>query len=137
VSNPEEASRRSVYIHVKRSLIFPLLDAFDLAEPDRTTAVRFSSTVPTQALSFLNGEFMNLQANTFAERLRKEAGKDVSAQVRLALNLATSRPPTDGDVRRGVGLIDALQREDGVSADAALQAFCLVVLNLNEFVYLD
>jgi hypothetical protein len=40
-------------------------------------------------------------------------------------------------VRRGVGLIETLQREDGVSSDAALQTFCLVVLNLNEFVYLD
>jgi hypothetical protein len=137
VSNAEEAARRSVYVHVKRSLLLPLLEAFDLAEPDRTTPVRFTSTVPTQALTLLNGEFLNTQARTFAERLKKEAGKDVSAQVRLALHLATSRQPTDAEVRRGIGLIEALQREDGVTADAALQAFCLVVLNLNEFVYLD
>lgn len=137
VSNPEEAARRSVYVHVKRSLLLPILDAFDLAEPDRTTAVRFSSTVPTQALSFLNGEFMNSQAKIFAERLKKEAGGDVNAQVRLGLSLATARQPSDAEVRRGVGLIEALRREDGASADAALQAFCLVVLNLNEFVYVD
>ncbi len=137
VSSPEEAARRSVYVHVKRSLLLPILDAFDLAEPDRTTPVRFASTVPTQALSLLNGEFMNTQARILAERLKKEAGKDVSAQVRLGLYLATSRAPTDAEVRRGVGLIETLQREDGVRADAALQAYCLVVLNLNEFVYLD
>jgi mono/diheme cytochrome c family protein len=137
VSSPEEAARRSVYVHVKRSLLLPILEGFDLAEPDRTTPVRFSSTVPTQALSFLNGEFLNQQAKTFAERLKKEAGKDVSAQVRLALYLATSRPATDAEVRRGVGLIEALMREDHASADVALQSFCLVVLNLNEFMYLD
>jgi hypothetical protein len=137
VSNPEEAARRSVYVHVKRSLLLPILDAFDLAEPDRTTPVRFSSTVPTQALGMMNGEFLHSQAKIFAERLKKEAGKDVTAQVRLALNLATARQPSEADVRRGVGLIETLQREDGVSADAALQTFCLVVLNLNEFVYLD
>ena len=36
-----------------------------------------------------------------------------------------------------VGLIQALQNEDRLSADAALQTFCLMVLNLNEFVYVD
>ncbi|MSQ96577.1 MAG: DUF1549 domain-containing protein [Gemmataceae bacterium] len=137
VSSPSEASRRSIYVHVKRSLILPILEAFDVAEADRPTPVRFASTVPTQALSFLNGEFMNLQAKIFAERLKKEAGKDVAAQVRLGLYLATSRMPSDAEVRRGVTLIETLEREDRISADAALQAFCLVALNLNEFVYLD
>ncbi len=80
---------------------------------------------------------MNEQARIFAGRLKKEAGNDVSAQVRLGLYLATSRPPTAAEIRRGVGLIETLQREDRVSAAAALQAFCLVVLNLNEFMYLD
>ena len=75
-SKPEDAARRSVYVHVKRSLLLPLLEAFDLAETDRTTPVRFTSTQPTQALSLLNGEFMNSQAKLFAERLKKEAGAD-------------------------------------------------------------
>ncbi len=83
-SPPEEQARRSVYIHVKRSLLMPLLDNFDLAEPDRTTPVRFTSTQPTQALTLLNSEFANKQAALLAERLRKEAGPDVGRQqVRL------------------------------------------------------
>jgi mono/diheme cytochrome c family protein len=136
-SKPDEASRRSVYVHVKRSLIHPLLEAFDFAEADRPTPVRFTSTQPTQALTLLNGEFMNSQAKIFADRLKKEAGDDVSAQVRRGLYLATQRSPSDAEVRRGVRLIEELQREDRVSGDQALQAFCLVVLNLNEFMYLD
>src|SRR5262249_4035496 len=133
----EEQNRRSVYVHVKRSLLYPLLDSFDLAEPDRPTPVRSSSTQPTQALAMLNGEFLNKQAQIFADRLVREAGKDASKQVRLALYLATGRPPTEADIRRGLDLIDALQREDGASADVARKYFCLMVLNLNEFVYLD
>jgi hypothetical protein len=137
MSKPADAARRSVYVHVKRSLLLPLLEAFDLAEADRTTPVRFTSTQPTQALSLINGEFMNQQAKIFAERLQREAGKETTAQVRLGLYLATSRPPSEADVRRGTELIDALRTKDGLSADAALQSFCLVVLNLNEFIYLD
>lgn len=136
-SKPEDAARRSVYVHVKRSLLHPILEAFDLAEPDRTTPVRFSSTQPTQALTLLNGEFINEQAKILAARLKKEAGDDAASQVRRGLYLATSRPPTDAEVRRGVTLIETLVREDGVSQDAAVQAFCLVLLNLNEFMYLD
>jgi hypothetical protein len=136
-SKPEDAARRSVYVHVKRSLLLPILEAFDLAETDRTTPVRFTSTQPTQALSFLNGEFMQTQAKLFADRLKRDTGNDIAAQVRLGLSLATSRQPTDAEVRRGVTLIETLQREDRISADAALQAFCLVVLNLNEVMYLD
>jgi hypothetical protein len=136
-SSPQEQARRSIYIHVKRSLLYPILESFDLAEPDRTTPVRFSTTQPTQALLMLNSEFLNQQAAIFAQRVQKEAGKETGAQVRLALSLATQRVPNDAEIRRGVDLIQALQTEDGLSPDAALKCFCLVVLNLNEFIYLD
>ena len=136
-STPEEQARRSIYIHVKRSLLYPILESFDVAEADRSTPVRFSTTQPTQALGMLNGDFLNKQAKLFADRLRREAGKDVGAQVRQALHFATARMPGEADIRRGVELIRDLQARDGASAEAALTAFCLVVLNLNEFVYLD
>jgi len=40
-------------------------------------------------------------------------------------------------VQRGVKLIAAMQKENAISADAALASFCLLALNLNEFLYLD
>jgi hypothetical protein len=136
-SSPEEQARRSVYVHVKRSLLVPILESFDVAETDRPTPVRFATTQPTQALAMLNGGFLNEQAELLAGRLRREAGGDRAAQVARALRLSTSRPASDAEIRRGVGLIATLESEDGVSPDEALKAFCLVVLNLNEFIYLD
>ncbi|HEY7423457.1 MAG TPA: DUF1553 domain-containing protein, partial [Gemmataceae bacterium] len=115
----------------------PILESFDAAETDRSTPVRFVTTQPTQALALLNGDFVNKQAGLFADRLRREAGSDIDKQVRLALTLATTRPPRDAEVRRGVDLIAALKAKDGVGEETALKYFCLVVLNLNEFVYLD
>jgi cytochrome c553 len=136
-STPEDQNRRSIYVHVKRSLLYPILEIFDLAEADRSTAVRFSSTQPTQALAMLNSDFINKQAAAFAHRLKQEAPADLERQVRLALYLATSRQPEEKEIRRGAQLVQALQTNDGLSADTALQTFCLMVLNLNEFVYLD
>jgi hypothetical protein len=37
-SPPEEQIRRSVYVHVKRSLLLPIFDAFDVAETVCSTA---------------------------------------------------------------------------------------------------
>ncbi len=91
---PEEQARRSIYIHVKRSLITPILESFDLAETDRSTPARFSTVQPTQALGMLNSDFLNRQAEVLAARLREEAGDDLHKQVRLALSLVASRTPT-------------------------------------------
>jgi Protein of unknown function (DUF1553) len=132
-----EQNRRSVYVHIKRSLLLPILESFDQPDPDRSSPVRFSTTQPTQALSLLNSDFINKQAVVFAARLRSEAGEDAAKQVRLALTLTTGRSPSDGEIKRGVGLIDTLRDKEGVSSETALRYFCLVALNLNEFVYLD
>ena len=136
-STPEEAARRSVYIKVKRSLLVPLLAAHDFADTDSSCAVRFATTVPTQALTLLNSEFMNEQAALFARKLEREAPGDVDAQVRLALRAVTQRPPSAKEVARGRALIDDLRSKDGLDAGRALSGFCLMALNLNEFIYLD
>ncbi len=135
-SPPDQQARRSVYIHVKRTLLTPLLEAFDLADPDSSCDARFETTQPAQALAMLNGKFMNDQAAHFAERLRREAGDDRLAQVRLAWQLALGREPDEASQRDALALFDTLQQH-GVQPDKALDYYCLLVFNLNEFLYLD
>jgi mono/diheme cytochrome c family protein len=136
-SAPEDQVRRSVYVHVKRSLLLPILDSFDLAETDRSTPARLITTQPTQALGMLNSTFIRRQSEALAARVQKEAGNQPADQVAYALSLATSRPPTKAEVERGVRLINDLQQKDKASAQHSLEILCLMVLNLNEFVYLD
>jgi mono/diheme cytochrome c family protein len=136
-SPPDEQSRRSIYAHVKRSLLMPILEGFDLAEVDRSSPVRFSTTQPSQALTMLNGGFLQEQAIRFADRLRREAGDRLDDQVRLALKLATAREPTEAERRRALDLIAGLASSGKLEPEAARRAFALLVLNLNEFLYLD
>jgi mono/diheme cytochrome c family protein len=136
-SSPEEERRRSVYIFVKRSLVTPIIASFDGADTDFTCPTRFSTTQPTQALGMLNSTFVNEQARIFARFLKEKVGADSAAQVRLALTRVTQRQPSPAEVDRGVGLIRSLQTDDKLSADDALATFCIVALNLNEFLYLD
>ncbi|QDU64262.1 Planctomycete cytochrome C [Planctomycetes bacterium Pan216] len=136
-SPPAEQNRRSVYIHVKRSLITPILASFDVADVDSSCPVRFETTQPTQCLATLNSEFLHERAKRFAEYLTKQAGDDPKSQVELALLRTLQRPATEAEIARGVKLINELMADDGATPEQALAYFCLVTLNLNEFLYLD
>jgi hypothetical protein len=133
----EETARRTIYVHVKRSLSVPLLSDHDQAPTDTPCAVRFTSTVSTQALGLLNSEFMERQSRLFADRLRKEAGENADAQIRHGLQLVLQRPPRDNEIALCRQTYEKLKNELHLSAETALQRFALIALNLNEFIYLD
>lgn len=135
-STPEQAARRSLYVHVKRSLAEPMLTAFDRADTDSSCPVRFATVVPTQALTMLNGDFAHQQASLLAARLAREA-HDLRAQLQLGLALVTQREARVGDVERLLALAASLRTEHGRSESEALQRCCLVLLNCNEFLFLD
>jgi hypothetical protein len=136
-SNPQEAARRSVYIHIKRSLVVPILSAFDSADTDFSCPARFTTTQATQALMLLNSDMMNDEAKAFAARLKKEAGDSPESRVKLALRLALSRDPNRDEITRGLKFMQTLKTKHKVTDEIALNQFALLILNLNEFVYLD
>jgi len=128
-------SRRSVYTFVKRSLLDPLIESFDAATTDTSCAVRFQTTQPTQALTLLNSEFIHKAARDMTERLVRSVGTDPVKFVTEALTLATGRTPDREHVRTGVAFLESFP--DPVDARQALQQYCLIVLNLNEFAFVD
>ena len=99
-------------------------------------AVRFASTVPTQALTMLNSEFVNDNAIRFADRLR-ERGGDVAEQISYGLSLVLQRDVEDSEVEELMNLYNDLKTDMGLSDEEALDRVALLALNLNEFVYLD
>ncbi len=135
-SSDEEAGRRSLYVFTKRSLRFPFLEGFDQPDTDRPCSVRFATTVPTQSLMMLNSEFMNQQAQRMAERLDREKPKDLNKQLRLGLNLALGRKPTLEEVKALSELVYEIQSSDGLTRMEGLEAACLLILNLNEFMHI-
>src|SRR5690606_15871893 len=101
-SSPEQRDRRSIYIHIKRSLREPLLASLDQAETDTPCPVRFTTTVPTQSLITLNGDFVQEEAQVFAEHLRTMAGDDLEAQITLGLRLVFGRTPEPHRVKENL-----------------------------------
>ncbi len=136
-SPPDEANRRSIYVKVKRSLLVPILNQYDQADTDSSCPVRFSTTVPTQSLTMLNGKFINDQAVAFANRMRWEGGVTVKDRVRFGLRLVLCREPEPTEIQQALTFMRELQQHEGVSAEVALDRFALLALNLNEFIFLD
>ena len=136
-SSEEEASRRSIYIHIKRSLIPPELATFDFPETDTSCEARFITTLPAQSLNLLHGEFLQTQAGHLAKRVKATVGEEMVERVDYALQLALGREVEQATKQDGLALIESLIEEHGVEREEAFRQFCVVVLNLNEFVYLD
>lgn len=131
--------RRSVYAYVKRGLKYPMFEVFDLPDLNITCERRTVTTVPTQALTMLNNEFTLMQADRFAKRVLSEAGTDRERQVKTMYRIAFSRDPAPRELANNLAF---LKKQTGPTAgsgadQAALTDLAHVVLNLNEFVYIQ
>jgi hypothetical protein len=123
-----EFQRRTIYRMQVNSAKSPLLDALDCPDPSVKAPRRSVTTTPLAALALMNNTFSLRQAKHFAERVRREAGDDVGAQVRLAYRLALGRPPRAAEARRAAAFVP----EHGL--DNVCWAWAL--FNANEFLYL-
>jgi hypothetical protein len=149
----------------KRSLLLPLMTTFDSSDTTQPCSQRNVSTVAPQALALLNNDFVHQQSRAFAARVLREAGPDATAQINRAWWLALGRPPGEQDCYAALSHL-ARQREilkprgsqgatAGLSSSAAetdtvpvarsdddinreaFESLCHVLLNLNEFIYVD
>jgi len=136
-SSKDEMNRRTVYAFVKRSIQVPILINHDQADTDNSCPVRYTTTVPTQALGMLNGEFTNEQADLLAKRMAKDAGADVALQVARGIRLTTGRVPDPKEVEKDVAFVEKLKAKHKLTDAKALQQYALLLLNSNEFVYVD
>ncbi|MFI4875517.1 MAG: PSD1 and planctomycete cytochrome C domain-containing protein, partial [Blastopirellula sp. JB062] len=136
-SSDSERNRRAIYIFVKRSLIPPMLANYDFPETDALCPERFATTQPAQALGMLNGDFLNEQAKEFGDMLRQKAPDDLQRQIQLSIENGLGREATEADVKSGETLIRKLKEKHQLSDQRALDLYCLMVLNLNEFIFID
>ncbi|MBM3784817.1 MAG: DUF1553 domain-containing protein [Acidobacteria bacterium] len=122
--DPAEHDRRSVYLYVKRSFPLPMLTTFDAPDTSVSCARREATTVAPQALTLMNGDFMVRQSGRFAERLRAEEPGNPRAQIVRAWQIALGRAPREPEIEKAL-------------AAPSLEKLCLVLLNMNEFLYVD
>ncbi|MBM4067920.1 MAG: DUF1553 domain-containing protein [Planctomycetes bacterium] len=104
--------RRSIYIHVQRTLTHPLLAVFDAADGNQPCLRRDRSTTPMQALTLLNDPVFVECAQALGGRLRVAAGNR-DKRLRWAFQLCTGRPANDREMLILRELVDVLRDSGG------------------------
>jgi hypothetical protein len=127
-------NRRSVYLMTQRIKRHPFLALFDGPDTSSSTGVRHTTTVPTQALFFLNDPFVHARSKGLAGRLLKLA--DDRARLDRAARLLYGRAPRPREADTAARFLAAYAVEKADAA-TAWAAWVRVMLGSNEFVYLD
>jgi hypothetical protein len=120
------------------------MEAFDQAGSEFSASVRPTTTIAPQALMLLNSTFMDEQSVAFAERLERDSGSDTSAQIQQAYRLAIGRAPREDELAtirqfhaRQLAAWTTAEKSKKSASHKALVAVCKLILNLNEFAYID
>ncbi len=125
-SDDAEHRRRSIYRMSVITAGHPMLEAFDCPLPAVKTPKRASTTTALQALSLMNNEFVQRQAQAMAARVRQETVA-AKAGIERAFQLAIGRPPNLAEAADS----DTLVRKHG------LEALCWGLMNTSEFLYVE
>jgi len=125
INNPANW-RRTVYRFAVRSVPNPFLECLDCADPSINTPVRTNTITALQSLALLNDPFMLKQSECFAEQLSKLASTP-NDQVKEGFLIALGRTPTPAETE----LLTPFVQKQG------LPSFCRVLLNSNEFFFID
>jgi hypothetical protein len=128
----KQASRRTIYAFIKRSMIVPMFEVLDFCDTARSSPKRLTTSVAPQALTLFNGDFVNRQARHLASRLANDAGPEPRMQIEYAYRLAFARRPTTRETAAMLGFL-----KDLGGGQNALEQLSRVILNMNEFVYTD
>jgi hypothetical protein len=123
--------QRSAYLMVQRQRRHPFLALFDGADPNASTPVRPTTTVPTQALYFLNDPFFHEQAARFATALTKPSGD--AARVSLAFRILLQREPSVVEQEQAAHFLASYP----ATGEEKWAAYARVLLAGNEFIHLD
>ena len=94
----------------------------------------------------MNSAFSHDASQALAQRIHKETGSSVSCQVIRLFWLGLGRPPVEEELSQCVGFVTNQIRfhthpidnhSEQAPGVAALKDLCHIILNCNEFIYLD
>lgn len=104
--------RRSVYGFIERGKVPSILSSFDFASPDQHAPMRFVTTVPQQALFFLNNPLIAEQARYVVARREVVSAATDKQKIEQLYLFIFGRMPTERELDSGVQFVS--QEDDGV-----------------------
>ncbi|MBT4694709.1 MAG: DUF1553 domain-containing protein [Planctomycetaceae bacterium] len=120
----ESNYRRTVYAFVESQNLPNIVQIFDAASADTSTARRVTTTVPQQALFALNSKFVTAMAQSLTNQL---TAKTTPPKIGQLYNLAFGRTPTPEEIQLGTVFLQANSWTD----------YAQVLLISNELWFID
>ncbi|MBX3441454.1 MAG: DUF1553 domain-containing protein [Planctomyces sp.] len=121
-----DSHRRSVYRFLVRSKPQPFMTVLDCADPSMQVDRRSETLSPLQALSMFNNGFMLAMSRRMADRVSENQAQPED-RIDLAFRLAIGRSPSPDE---RAALVEYADQHGLANA-------CRVILNLNEFLFID
>jgi hypothetical protein len=126
-----EHSKRSAFLMTQRQRRHPFLGLFDGADTNASTPQRQTTTVPSQALFFLNDRFFHDQAAAFASTLTPLP--DDPSRIKRAFQSLFQREPSAAEIQKATSFLASY----GSTPTEAWKAYSRVLLAGNEFMHID
>jgi hypothetical protein len=133
VDNPANG-RRTLYGIVSRYAPNSALTLFDFPEPNVTSDLRGTTTIPQQQLFVLNSEFMIEMSRAFAQRVAQTSPDD-EQRVRQAWQLSYARLPTAQELALALEFVRTPPDTNGADKLTGWEQLCHVLLSSNEFMF--
>jgi len=139
-----ETQKRSVYVMQKRNRRTRFFALFDGADPNASTPLRDITTVPTQALFFLNDPFLHERAAKFSERVVASAATEAE-RAEFAYRQLFGRGATQEERDEALEFVKQFSQAGPANAApsateqarAAWGALARVLFASNEFLHID
>ncbi len=137
--NPEKLKRRTIYIPLRRANLPTLLNLFDFGDATSMAGKRQLTNVSTQALFWLNSEFLADSSVSMAKALLADASLNDSSRIETLYVRVLNRKAEKEEIEQATKYIAAFrQKASGEHTDQkAWQSLCHVLMASNDFLYID
>jgi uncharacterized protein DUF1549/uncharacterized protein DUF1553/cytochrome c len=135
--NPEKLNRRTVYLPLRRANLPALLNLFDFGDATSLTGKRQLTNVATQALFWMNSDFLTERSKKLAQTLLETKSQSDDARAELTYLRIVNREASNEEIRGAVAYISGYQKKYAKDALSAWQSLCRVLMSSNDFIYLD
>ncbi|MEW6155956.1 MAG: PSD1 and planctomycete cytochrome C domain-containing protein [Verrucomicrobiota bacterium] len=108
---PPFNKRRTIYGLIDRQFLPGVFRVFDFANPDMHSPQRIGTTVPQQALFFMNSPFVVERARALMKRPEFNAAKDPEKRVDKLFQTLFQRSPTRAQMKSALAFLDSVESE--------------------------
>ncbi len=137
--NPEQLNRRTVYLPLRRANLPSLLNLFDFGDATTASGKRQLTNVATQALFWMNSEFVTERSNNFVRSLMADKNANDESRVKAAYRRIANREAMPEEVSSALKYIADFSRKFSgeQSINKAWSSFCRALMASNNFIYVD